>query len=243
MKVNENPLSHFGVDRATLTQEGVGEEECDRLFSSLFVYSIGFNTMIRDIMTTCKSKYSISSRIWKIFSMLLEFCTVLDHKQIITEIDTAAQGRKDKLEEDFMEKVKEFEANNEVLKNEQAAAIAQVGQIEFLRTKDQTRITELEGLLSMKDELDAEELELRMRFEREINLMHTKNLDKYQRLAEVEQLLKEYQKNYESKREKLTEVRQQLYLVTAEKDKYDKKYTKASNKLDRETKQGIKLGR
>ena len=84
MKDTENPLSHFGVDRPSLMQEGVGEEQCARLYSSLFVYSIGFNTMIRDLMVTCTSKYAISSRLWKVFSMLLEFCTVLDHKQIIT---------------------------------------------------------------------------------------------------------------------------------------------------------------
>ena len=208
MSDNQNPLSHFGVDRPSLVSEGVGEDQCDRLYSALFVYSIGFNTMIRDLMVTCKSKYAVASRLWKVFSMLLEFCSVLDHKQIITEIDSEAQRRKDNLEEDFLEKVKSIEANNDQLKHEQALAIQQVQMIQMEREKDQGRINELIGLLAEKDELDGEELDLRMRFEREINLMHTKNLDKYQRLSEVEQLLKEYQNNYESKKEKLTAVKQ-----------------------------------
>ena len=142
-----------------------------------------------------------------------------------------------------MEQVKAIEASKEVLKKEQEEALAQVGRIEMMRTKDKSRITELEGLLAMKDELDAEELELRMRFEREINLMHTKNLDKYQRLDEVEQLLIEYKQFYEAKREKLTAAKQQLFLVAAERDDFEQKFTTTESQLNRQNKVGDKLGR
>lgn len=47
-------------------------------------------------------------------------------------------------------------------------------------------------MLAEKDELDKEELELRMRFEREINVMYAADLDTVRNLKEAKDLLAEY---------------------------------------------------
>lgn len=112
IKDASTPLVHFGVDRSSLLEEGLGDDVADRVYSALFVYSVGFNTMIRELMHTCHSKYSISSKIWKVFSMLLEYCAVLDYKHIITEIDTESKINKDKLEAEFEARVRSIEASN-----------------------------------------------------------------------------------------------------------------------------------
>ena len=65
--------------------------------------------------------------------MLLEYCAVLDYKQIITEIDTESKINKDKLEAEFEAKVRKIESNNQELRNETEAAIEQSNLIELER--------------------------------------------------------------------------------------------------------------
>lgn len=47
-------------------------------------------------------------------------------------------------------------------------------------------------MIAEKDELDKEELELRMRFEKEINVMYSADLDTARYLKEAKDLLEEY---------------------------------------------------
>ncbi len=39
---NKIPISRYGIDRITLVKAGITNEGCDRIYRSLFVYSVGY---------------------------------------------------------------------------------------------------------------------------------------------------------------------------------------------------------
>jgi len=49
------PISKFGIDRITLTNSGIPNEEVSHLYRGLFVYSLGFFSLIKDIIAKKKA--------------------------------------------------------------------------------------------------------------------------------------------------------------------------------------------
>jgi len=60
-------LERFGLDNNTLISRGVKTSNVFRLYQSLFVYSIGFNSLLKDI----SSNRSVMKSIWKVYAVLL----------------------------------------------------------------------------------------------------------------------------------------------------------------------------
>ena len=54
--------------------ENVDVVNIDRIFRGLFVYSIGFYEMLSKALVHAKNKYTLLSNIWKVYSILLEYC-------------------------------------------------------------------------------------------------------------------------------------------------------------------------
>ena len=80
---HKNPVSRYNIDRLTLTvilfvnilkNAGVPNEYVDRIYRGLFVYSIGFYEMLQRTLHHADNKYLILSSLWKVFSILLEYC-------------------------------------------------------------------------------------------------------------------------------------------------------------------------
>jgi hypothetical protein len=71
---HKNPISRYCIDRLTLTNAGIPNDTVDRVYRSLFVYSVGFYELIKQLVNHCQKKYSIITSIWKVFSVLLEYC-------------------------------------------------------------------------------------------------------------------------------------------------------------------------
>jgi hypothetical protein len=44
---HKNPISRYGIDRIELTNAGIPNELVDRIFRSLFVYSVGFYELVK----------------------------------------------------------------------------------------------------------------------------------------------------------------------------------------------------
>jgi hypothetical protein len=83
---HKNPISRYGIDRLTLTNAGVPNSTVDRVFRCLFVYSVGFYELIKKLISHCNKKYSIITSIWKVFSVLLEYCCQSDYRMLISDI-------------------------------------------------------------------------------------------------------------------------------------------------------------
>ena len=49
---HKNPIHRYGIDRMTLVSAGISSEEVDRIYRSLFVYSVGFFELLKKILAT-----------------------------------------------------------------------------------------------------------------------------------------------------------------------------------------------
>jgi hypothetical protein len=89
----------------------------DRIFRALFVYSVGFYELIKKCLQHTERKYSIITAIWKVFSILLEYCCKTDYRMLISEISKEHKEELDRLEREFQQKFNEQAENERRLKN------------------------------------------------------------------------------------------------------------------------------
>jgi len=81
---NVYPLKRYGIHRERLMSEGgLPSELVDRVYKSLFVYSVGFYELMKDVLEHAKGRYAFVTSIWKTFSILLEYCCRTDYKIVI----------------------------------------------------------------------------------------------------------------------------------------------------------------
>lgn len=80
------PISRYQIDRHTLINFGIPNETVDRIYRGLFVYSVGFYELLNKVLSYTEKKYTIVINIWKVFSILLEYCCRTDYRMLISEI-------------------------------------------------------------------------------------------------------------------------------------------------------------
>ena len=110
-KESKLPLVRFGVDRTTLLKSGLQSVDVDRLYRSLFVYSIGFYQLIQTILEHTNKKYTIITGIWKIYAILLEYCCQLDYQMIVTTLNLEKREELEQLEAEFQSQIKKLEGH------------------------------------------------------------------------------------------------------------------------------------
>lgn len=98
---HKNPISRYCIDRLTLTNSGIPNDTVDRVYRSLFVYSVGFYELIKQLVAHCQKKYSIITSIWKVFSVLLEYCCQSDYRMLISEITNQHEEEIEIMQKDF----------------------------------------------------------------------------------------------------------------------------------------------
>lgn len=95
---HKQPISRYCIDRLELCKSGIPNEMVDRIYRALFVYSVGFYELIKKCLEHTEKKYTIVTALWKVFSILLEYCCRTDYRMLISEISN-----------DFEEKIKDME--------------------------------------------------------------------------------------------------------------------------------------
>ena len=70
----------------------------DRIYRGLFVYSIGFYEMLNKALASAKNRYTLLSAIWKVYSILLEYCCKSDYQMLLMNINVEHQEQLEKLE-------------------------------------------------------------------------------------------------------------------------------------------------
>lgn len=88
---HKSPLVRYQIDRLFMNNVGVPETEIDRIYRGLFVYSIGFYEMVHKCLSHAKNKYTMLSSVWKVFSILLEYCCKSNYQMMISKISTEHQ--------------------------------------------------------------------------------------------------------------------------------------------------------
>ena len=83
---HKSPIHRYGIDRQTLVDAGISGNDVDRIFRSLFVYSVGFFELLKKIVAASSNNFSIITSIWKVYQVLLEYCCKTDYRILIAEI-------------------------------------------------------------------------------------------------------------------------------------------------------------
>jgi hypothetical protein len=73
----------------------------DRVYRALFVYSVGFYELIKKCLNHTKQekKYTKITAIWKVFSILLEYCCRTDYQMYIKKISEQYEDKITDIEE------------------------------------------------------------------------------------------------------------------------------------------------
>jgi len=65
-------LKKMSIDRNSLLSQGINPDYVNRVYKSMFVYSIGFNNLLKEL--SGKNTH-LKKTIWKVYAILLEFCS------------------------------------------------------------------------------------------------------------------------------------------------------------------------
>jgi hypothetical protein len=162
---HKNPVSRYGINRLTLTDLGIPNPTVDRAFRCLFVYSVSFYEMIKKLISHCNRKYTIIISIWKVFSVLLEYCCQSDYRMLISDI------------------TKQHEVEIKACRR----ASRPSAELERERTNERTLRLKLEEEYMQNSKNHEEEVQLRLKFEGKLNSMHSKHREleiKHKRLQQ-----------------------------------------------------------
>lgn len=189
---HKNPVTRYGIDRMELTNHGVPNEVVDRIYRCLFVYSIGFYNLVNKVIEHCPQKYYIICRIWKVFSVILEYCCLTDYKMMITRVLDEHAVELERLNEEFAAKSQKFIDNETILKQNIATLQRSNEELEKDRANERTLRLKLEEEYMQNSKNHEEEVQLRLQFESKLNSMHAQQREtdiKYNRaLNELEQV-------------------------------------------------------
>ncbi len=97
--VHKTPINRYKIDKLWLHSQGMDPVDIERIYRSLFVYSLGFYDMILKCVQHAKNKYSILASLWKVFQILLEYCCKSNYQMMIVKLGTEHKEELEKIEE------------------------------------------------------------------------------------------------------------------------------------------------
>lgn len=208
------PLVRFGIDRTALLNAGLPSSDVDRIYRSLFVYSIGFFQLIRRILEHTKNKYTIVTGIWKAYAILLEYCCQFDYDMIITTLNLEKKEELTHLENDYKEQVLKMEDHQRQLLDNINLSRLQLQNIQKDLMDEIRKREELEDELLQRGSGHEEEVTMRLQFESKLNQMYAKIRDMESKIKIVNDSLEELNQTLEHRTESLqNERKKNLVLV------------------------------
>ena len=189
---HKNPITRYGVDRLTLAKGGISDETIDRVYRSLFVYSVGFHELMKTCLKHTNNRFELITSIWKVFSILLEFCCKSDYKILVGELTIQNEQKLKQMEEEFKYKIDEMKEDELSLKSEMNVMHNYSTLLEREKLDEKNTRMKLEEELLQNSKNHEEEVQLRLKFESKLNNMHSIHRDlgtKYRRaLLDIETL-------------------------------------------------------
>ena len=119
------------------------ENDCiDRIFRGLFVYSVGFYEMLDKALHHAKHKYTLLSSVWKVYSILLEYCCQSNYQMMITKIRSEHDQQLEELKASYESEIEtlrkreqELTKDSDELNQEKNELRKRLEQEVFLRIK------------------------------------------------------------------------------------------------------------
>ena len=169
---HKNPVHRYGIDRQTLVDAGISSEEVDRIYRSLFVYSVGFFELLKKILATTSKNYQIITTIWKVFQVLLEYCCKTDYRILISEVTEQHHRKLAEIEKQFKEKIQQYRSTEKILNQNLETLHDYNDMLEKDRAKEKQLRLKLEEEYMQNTKNHEEEVKLRLKFEGKFNTMH-----------------------------------------------------------------------
>ncbi len=188
---------------------GVSNELIDRIYRALFVYSIGFHELTKKCLTSTAKKYGVVVSIWKVFSILLEYCCESGYKMLVSQVTNQHKEDLIRIEEEYIGKLHEKEETEKSLKAHTEYLQKYVEELENERENQRQTRKRLELELSQNSKTHEEEVALRIKFEAKLNSIHSVYRDletKYKRALDD---LKEYSQVKRVLEERLLEAKKE----------------------------------
>lgn len=196
---SRQPLIRYGVDRQSLISAGVTNSQVDRIFRALFVYSIGFYQLINKAMEHCAKKNVLTASIWKVYSILLEYCCHKDYRMVVSTLMQQHEQEVAKVEQDYRMQLELLALNEVHLVTNLEDIREQLNEAQGNLALETHRREELEDELQQRGSGHEKEVELRLKFESKLNQMFAQQRDLEVRLDQQIQLLKATQVHLEEK--------------------------------------------
>lgn len=170
---HKNPISRYGIDRLELNNNGIPAEMIDRIYRCLFVYSVGFYELISKVIQHSNQKYTLITRIWKVFAVILEYCCLTDYKMMITQITNEHEEMLAEKQKEFDEKCEQYVEHERYLKSNIQVLTSSNQELERDRTNERALRLKLEEEYMQNTKNHEEEVQLRLKFESKLNSMHS----------------------------------------------------------------------
>jgi hypothetical protein len=105
----QQPLTRYNIDPMTLAEAGIREEAAERIYKSLFVYSVGFFELLKQQMQNiADSDYiRIQKSLWLVYAVLLEYACKTDYQLLISKITFKHEQDLAKVAKSFQDQAKE----------------------------------------------------------------------------------------------------------------------------------------
>lgn len=213
----QHPLSRYGVDRHSLARAGVSNSDIDRLYKALFVYSLGFYQLINKTMEHVAGKYTYVAGVWKIYSILLEYCCKVDYDMAIATVQEEKRIALEQLELHYKAQVSVLQAKCDKAMSDLESYTTRIGVLEHDMQQEQHLRLEMEEEISHRGLGHEEEVGLRIRFEGKLNQMFAQQRDMETREKQRKALVEKQQSEI---REKITvqgELSEQVRVLTETK--------------------------
>lgn len=169
------PVTRYNIDRMTLSKGGIPHESINRIYRSLFVYSVGFYDLIVRCMEHSNQNHALVSSIWKVFAILIEYCCKSDYTMLISSLAVEHKKELDRINSDFAERVDKFSNIESTLRKN-------IDELEKDLKEKRQKLNYVESerlrLIEIVDESiksKEKEVQLRVKFEEKINNMHALN--------------------------------------------------------------------
>lgn len=231
---SKSPLVSYGIDRTRLIKSGLAKQEIDRLYRSLFVYSIGFYQLIKRILEHTNKQYSIVTGIWKVYAILLEYCCQLDYQMVITTLNIEKKEELEHLETDYMQQINNLETREKEMQDCIDFTKFQLQEVQKELKTQVGKREEAEDELIRRGAGHEEEVSMRLLFESRLNQMYAKFNDLEMRILALKSKTLELEREGKSRseilgreHEKNAKLKQLKKNLEAEMKRTDEKYKQA----------------
>jgi len=175
-------------------QGKVPNETVNRIYRSLFVYTVGFSELIKTSLEHSDNNYILIANIWKVFSILLEYSGKSEYQLMVSKMGEAHRQQIEEANEKFDLKLLKYIMNERELREANQDLQEKLNNAEENEKKHKDIIEKLQDEISENKKNHESEVAMRLKFESKLNQVHALYRDietRYERACEdIDELAK-----------------------------------------------------